>query len=145
MIAENRWLYEILRWGGVAFLVYLAWDSYRQSRQPLEQRATNERLAMFFRRGLVTNLLNPKAALFYVTVLPNFVDAAKPMASQSLLLTAIYVVVATAVHAAIALTGSLMQPLFATDRSRRILGVVAAVLLLAIAAWVAITTRHLAG
>lgn len=29
LIAENRWLYETLRWGGVAFLLYLAWDSYR--------------------------------------------------------------------------------------------------------------------
>jgi threonine/homoserine/homoserine lactone efflux protein len=142
LIAENRWLYEVLRWGGVAFLLYLAWDSYRESRQPLEARATDERLMVFFRRGLVTNLLNPKAALFYVTVLPNFVDAARPVWWQSLTLTGLYVVIATAVHAAIALAGGQLQPLFATDRARRTLGIIAAVVLVAIAVWVAVATRR---
>lgn len=142
LIAENRWLYETLRWGGVAFLLYLAWDSYRESRRPLELRGTSERLAVHFRRGLMTNLLNPKAALFYVTVLPNFVEAAGPLAAQSLMLTGIYVAIATAVHAAIALAGSLLQPVLSTDRARRLLGIVAAVLLVAIAIWVAVTTRH---
>ena len=141
LIAPNRWLYEILRWGGVAFLLYLAWDSYSESRKPIGVRDTGERLAVHFRRGLVTNLLNPKAALFYVTVLPNFIDGTRPLAWQSLTLTAVYVAVATAVHAGIALAGSLFQPLFASDRARRILGIVAAVLLVGIAVWVA---THLA-
>lgn len=142
LIAENRWLYEILRWGGVAFLLYLAWDSYSESRKPIEVRDMGERLAVHFRRGLVTNLLNPKAVLFYVTVLPNFIEGTRPLAWQSLTLTAIYVAVATAVHAGIALAGSLFQPLFASDRARRVLGIVAAVLLVGIAAWVAFSTRR---
>jgi threonine/homoserine/homoserine lactone efflux protein len=142
LIAENRWLYETLRWGGVAFLLYLAWDSYAESRKPLSLRGTNERPSTHFRRGLVTNLLNPKAALFYVTVLPNFVDASRPISAQSLTLTGIYVVIATGVHAAIALAGSLLQPLFSTDRSRRALGVAGAVLLALVAVWLAFTTRR---
>lgn len=142
LILENRWLYETLRWAGVAFLAYLAWDTYRQSRLPLGLRGTDEKLGVFFRRGLITNLLNPKAALFYVTVLPNFIDAARPAMPQSITLTAIYVAVATAIHAAIALAGSLLQPLFSTDRSRRLLGIVASVLLLLIAAWIALSTRR---
>jgi threonine/homoserine/homoserine lactone efflux protein len=142
LIAENRWLYEALRWGGVAFLIYLAWDSYRESRRPLETRDTSERLGAFFRRGLVTNLLNPKAALFYVTVLPNFIDATRPAMWQPLTLTGLYVTIATLVHAAIALAGGQLQPLFATDRARRALGIVAAVLLVAIAIWVAVATRR---
>lgn len=142
LIAENRWLYETLRWGGIAFLLYLAWDSYRESRQPLGARDTSQRLALHFRRGLVTNLLNPKAALFYVTVLPNFVEAARPAAGQLLVLTGIYVTVATLGHAAIALAGGQLQSLFATDRARRVLGIVAAVLLVAIAVWVAVATRR---
>lgn len=142
LIATNRWLYEILRWGGVAFLLYLAWDSYSESRKPIEARDTGERLAVHFRRGLVTNLLNPKAALFYVTVLPNFIDGSRPLAGQSLTLTAIYVAVATVVHAGIVLAGSLFQPLFASARARRVLGMVAALLLVVIAAWVGLSTRR---
>jgi threonine/homoserine/homoserine lactone efflux protein len=143
LIAENRWLYEALRWSGVVFLLYLAWDSLHESRKPLETSDTSERLAMFFRRGLVSNLLNPKAALYYVAVLPNFIDAARPVGWQSLTLTGLYVAIATAVHAAIALAGGQLQPLFATDRARRALGIVAAVVLVAIAVWVAVVTRRL--
>lgn len=143
LIADHRWLYETLRWGGVAFLLYLAWDSYRQSRRPLEPGGTSEHLGVYFRRGLVTNLLNPKAALFYVTVLPNFIDPARSPVAQQVWLAGLYVVVATAVHAAIALLGGQLQPLFATERSRRVLGIAAAVLLVAIAVWVAVTTRRL--
>jgi threonine/homoserine/homoserine lactone efflux protein len=142
LIADNRWLYETLRWSGVAFLVYLAWDSYRESRRPLEARGTGDRLAVFFRRGLVTNLLNPKAALFYVTVLPNFISAGRSPIWQSLTLAGLYVAIATLVHAAIALAGGQLQPLFSTNPARRTLGIVAAMLLLAIAVWVGLTTRR---
>ena len=142
LVADNRWLYETLRWSGVAFLLYLAWDSYAQSRKPIERRDTDDRLIVYFRRGLVSNLLNPKAALFYVTVLPNFIDVARPSLWQSLSLTVVYVAVATAVHAAIALAGSLLQPLFSTDRARRALGLAAGVLLVAIAIWMALATRR---
>ena len=131
-----------MRWSGVAFLLYLAWDSYAQSRKPIERRDTDDRLIVYFRRGLVSNLLNPKAALFYVTVLPNFIDVARPSLWQSLSLTVVYVAVATAVHAAIALAGSLLQPLFSTDRARRALGLAAGVLLVAIARWMALATRR---
>lgn len=143
LIAENRFAYELLRWGGIGFLVYLAWDSYRSSRQPPEQDDTGSRLPVFFRRALVTNLLNPKAALFYVTVLPNFTDPAQPAAWQSLTLTLVYVAIATTVHAAIALAGARLRPLFVTERARRLLGAGAAVLLVGIAVWVAVTTRQL--
>ena len=142
LVATNNWLYEALRWAGVAFLLYLAWDSYKESREPPEVRVNNDRLLVFFRRGLITNLLNPKAALFYVTVLPNFVQPNSSSTWQSLTLTGLYVLIATGVHAAIALAGGQLQPLFVTDRARRALGVIAAVLLVAIAAWVAATTNR---
>jgi threonine/homoserine/homoserine lactone efflux protein len=142
IIAETRWLYEVLRWGGVAFLIYLAWDSYKESRRPLEVEEAGKNLAKHFQRGFITNVLNPKAALFYVTVLPNFMDAGQPFAVQSLTLTGVYVSVATLVHAMIAVTASLAQPLFVSDRARRILGTVAAALLVAIAVWVAFSTRQ---
>lgn len=142
LVATNNWLYEALRWAGVAFLLYLAWDSYKESREPAEVRVNKDGLVVFFRRGLVTNLLNPKAALFYVTVVPNFVQPNSSSTWQSLTLIGLYVLIATGVHAAIALAGGQLQPLFATDRARRVLGVVAAVLLVAIAVWVAATTNR---
>ena len=142
IISETRWLYEALRWGGVAYLVWLAWDCYRESRQPLDVSDTERNLSGYFGRGLLTNLLNPKAAVFYIAVMPNFVVVDQPTAPQALILTLTYVAVATIVHLGIVLLASTLQPLLASDRTRRVAGIVFALLLVFIAIWLAITTHR---
>lgn len=142
IISETRWLYETLRWGGVAYLVWLAWDGYRESRQPLEVVEGTAGLWNYFRRGLLTNLLNPKAFVFYIAVMPNFVVAGQLRGPQALVLTLVYVTVATAVHLGIVLLASTLQPLLASDRIRRITGIVFALLLVGIAVWLAVSTHR---
>ena len=74
VIDNSPLLYGILRWGGVAFLLWLAWEAWSSERETSPDASggidTEPRVA--FRRGLITNLLNPKAAVFYVAVLPEF-------------------------------------------------------------------------
>ncbi|MGL4311232.1 MAG: LysE family translocator [Paracoccaceae bacterium] len=94
-------VYQALRWGGAAYLLWLAWDGWRGAGDGAEHAARGSSHTTFFRRGLVTNLLNPKAAVFYLAVLPGFVAADAPVLGQTLLLTAVYVAVATGVHATI--------------------------------------------
>lgn len=142
VISETRWLYETLRWGGVAYLVWLAWDSYREAQQPLETDGGQQNLAGYFGRGLITNILNPKAALFYIAVMPNFIAAGSPAGPQSLVLTLVYVAVATLVHLGIVLLASTLQPLLASDRIRGRAGVAFGLVLLAIAIWLAVTTHR---
>ncbi len=142
IISETRWLYETLRWGGVAYLVWLAWDSYRDAQRPVEERPEGENLAGFFRRGLVTNLLNPKAAMFYVTVLPNFVYGSAPAGQQSLVLTLAYVAVAAVIHVGIAVAGGSLQPLLTSSRWRGRLGIFFAIVLVSVAIWLAATTHR---
>lgn len=140
LVSETQWLYEAVRWAGIAFLLWLAWDAYRESRQPLETDGGSGRLWGYFQRGLVTNLLNPKAAVFYIAVLPNF--AGEDGGWQELILTLLYVAVATAVHATIVLLASTLQPLIASDRLRARMGVAFALLMVGIAAWVLVTTHR---
>jgi threonine/homoserine/homoserine lactone efflux protein len=72
-------LYEILRWAGAAYLLWLAVDSVRGSGAGLfEPRALlPEPAARLFRTGLLTSILNPKVALFYAALLPQFVEPAR--------------------------------------------------------------------
>lgn len=142
LISETRWLYEMLRWSGVLFLLWLAYDTWRDSRRPAAEGSESTRLLVHFRRGLVTNVINPKAAIFYAAVLPNFVDPTRSVPEQSLLLTATYVVIATLIHAAIVLAADRLKPLIASTKLRGSLGIVFAVLIVGVAAWLALGTRR---
>lgn len=124
--------FQALRWGGVLFLVYLAWDAWRT---PPGSGHEGSSMPASFGRGLMTNLLNPKAALFYVAVLPHFVDPARTVLPQSLLLTGLHVLVATGVHSAIVIFSAESRRFFEEpaleQRVRRTL----AVLLALVAVW----------
>ncbi len=68
------WAYQALRWAGVAYLFWLAFDAWREA-PPKAQADGVQPFGRIFVRGLVANLLNPKAALLYVTLLPAFIAA----------------------------------------------------------------------
>lgn len=138
-------LYGILRWGGVAYLLWLAWETWSSEREtsPDATDGPDGEPWIAFRRGLITNLLNPKAAVFYVAVLPEFIrPGAGTIMSQTLALSAVYVTVATIIHSSIvALAGSL-QSKIATPDNRRMIRRLLALALVVIAIWFAATTGH---
>ncbi|MCP8884649.1 LysE family translocator [Devosia sp. XJ19-1] len=140
LVLEQPWLYQTLRWAGVIYLLYLAWEAWSDSRKPIEAVDPHLGAWRYFRRGLITNLLNPKAALFYVTVMPSFLTTTA--SSEAMLFGAVYVAVATAVHAGVVLLAGSVQPLLTIPSRRRIMGLVFAVLLIGIAAWVTMTTAR---
>ena len=143
VIDNSRFLYETLRWGGVVYLLWLAWDAWAAEREVSPTAGGNSDVPPWtaFRRGLITNLLNPKAAVFYVAVLPDFIQIGKgAIAAQTLLLSAIYVGIATAIHLVIVLLASRMQRIIETPDKRRNIRRALAVLLAAIAVWFAFST-----
>lgn len=144
IIDNSTFLYETLRWGGVAYLLWLAWDAWAAERESAPEAINGNGVVgpwTAFRRGLITNLLNPKAAVFYVAVLPDFVQIGKGVvAAQTLMLSAIYVGIATAIHLIIVLLASRLQSVVATPETRRTVRRVLAVLLAAIAVWFALST-----
>src|ERR1043165_3036704 len=103
-IDHSPLLYGLLRWGGVAYLLWLAWEAWSGEEDIAPDKAGDgdARPWPAFRRGLITNLLNPKAAVFYVAVLPEFVaPQGSGIVAQTLSLSAVYVAIATAIHALI--------------------------------------------
>ncbi|MEQ9258156.1 MAG: LysE family translocator [Roseovarius sp.] len=66
------WLFDVIRWAGVAYLLWLAWQSLQTEPAEVEGlRAMSA--ARAFRQGLVVNLLNPKVILFVLAFVPQFV------------------------------------------------------------------------
>lgn len=66
--------YDALRYGGAAYLAWLAWSSWRDD-TPLATPTGRAQIWRAFRRGFLTNILNPKVALFVLAFLPQFADA----------------------------------------------------------------------
>lgn len=102
-------LYQMLRWAGVAYLLWLAWEGWRGGGADGALAAPGSSRAVYFRRGLITNLLNPKAAVFYIAVLPGFLAPTGSVLAETLSLTAIYVIVATLIHATIVTAAAVAQ------------------------------------
>jgi threonine/homoserine/homoserine lactone efflux protein len=142
VIDSSRLLYELLRWAGVAYLLWLAWEGWTHERETSPSQIEEQHQPWpAFRRGLITNLLNPKAAVFYVAMLPEFVrNDGQTVLIQTLILSGIYVAIATAVHAAIVImAGSLQNVVSTADRRLRVRRALA-LALVAIAVWFAFST-----
>ena len=90
---------EALRWVGAAYLLWLAWDAVRPAP---EAGAPGRSLgARPFVRGLAANLLNPKAAIFYLALLPGFMaPQAGPFFVQILILGGVHIAISIAIHSA---------------------------------------------
>lgn len=129
-----------LRWGGVLFMVWLAIESWRQA--GTEPKAGKAADFGSFWRGLTTNLLNPKLAMFYLAVMPDFVEPkAGRLLAQNLVLIATYAAVATSVHVSIVLAANRARPYLAAGAGRKTLGRLMACLLLGVAVWLALELR----
>ena len=95
-------LYQGLRWAGVLFLLWLAWEAWREPVADAAPTPDVRSLRGLFLRGMMGNLLNPKAAVFYVALLPTFMrpDHGAPL-TQALTLGGLHLAVAVMVHSLI--------------------------------------------
>jgi threonine/homoserine/homoserine lactone efflux protein len=144
LISQSPVLYEILRWAGVAYFLWLAWQTWAwESETSPYQSGGRSQAGSAFRRGLITNLLNPKAAVFYVAVMPTFiVPGVAPVLVQTLLLSAVFVTVATGTHLAAVLAAGRLQRFITDPAWRTPIRRTIAVVLAGIALWFAYSTAR---
>ncbi len=98
--------YDALRLAGAAYLLWLAWQAVRPGgRSPFQVRdLPRDRPRKLFMMGFLTNLLNPKIAMVYLSLLPQFIDPALgSVFSQVLVLGVMQIAISVSVNAMIAL------------------------------------------
>lgn len=108
--------YALLKSAGALYLLWLAWNAIRPgAASPFEARGLpHDPAGTLFRMGFLTNLLNPKVAVFYLSLLPQFVrsENGDPLV-QSLVLGVTQIGVSVSVNALIVLTAGTVAAFFA--------------------------------
>lgn len=92
LLAASQLAYDVLRWAGAAYLVWMGARMLLAKERHDDGGGGQEAgFRTGFRRGLVTNLLNPKVGAFYVAMLPQFIPEDAPHAAMGLLLAGVHV------------------------------------------------------
>jgi threonine/homoserine/homoserine lactone efflux protein len=141
LVSASPVLWQGLRWTGMAYLLWLARQTWAGGEAAENAADANAPPATHFRRGRVNNLLNPKAALFYVAVQPAFLPET-PRLAEVLAFSASYVAVATAVHASIVALACTLHRRLSGAGQQTALRRAGALALAAVALWLLWATRQ---
>lgn len=91
LVARSPTAFNVIRYAGAAYLVYLGVRQFLSQPNLAEEQTAalrNEPAWSIFRRGLWVNLLNPKAIVFFLAFMPQFIRTEQPLLPQYLILTA---------------------------------------------------------
>jgi homoserine/homoserine lactone efflux protein len=90
IIASSSTLFAIIKWGGVAYLIWLGVSQLRAKATPIEASSEHAQMSRkeLVARGWVINSLNPKGTVFLLAVMPQFLDLKAPLVPQYLTVAA---------------------------------------------------------
>jgi len=126
LLATSEEALGVLRYVGAAYLIYLGVQRWREVEQPANPARAS--LPAIFGQGVVTQLVNPKVAIFFVAFLPQFLDPSRALPSQVAMLGLVYVAIAIAVDTCYVLTASAVaKRLLRSAAAQRRTGRIAAV------------------
>lgn len=141
LVAASPILFNVIRWVGVAYLLYLAACMIRSAmKRGILEIAKDAKITQhLFRKGFLTSFLNPKGLLIYLAILPNFIKSSEPYALQALMLAGIFIVSCAVVYSLIGLSlASLGNKGAPSDTRRRVVEGFSGSLLLIAAGFIAI-------
>lgn len=141
LISASPLLYEGLRWTGALFLLYLAVEGWLSAGTATPALAAGQNWQHGL-RGFVINVLNPKAAFFYVTVLPQFIATGRDERAQALILALTSVAIATLIHLSLVTLAASLRGFIENERQNRLVRRILAVGLAIVAAWLLISTAR---
>ena len=139
------WLYEILRWIGVTYLLFLAWEGWQTDEKPLGTADLNSAPGPLILRGFLSNVFNPKSVLFFVSVVPTFVQISPGQPNfpyQMAIFGIVYVAIATAVHASIVMLAAELRPWLVEGPRQNVVRRGLAVALVFVAGWLFWATKR---
>ena len=129
-------VFEVLRWAGAAYLIWLGIQSWRTAGRVAE--APPPRHRVHISRGFLVAITNPKTIAFFTAFLPQFVDPALPAGWQLFVMCAVTVVLAGLTDAAWAVAAGLGRAWFMKPRHNILLGRLSGVVLIGGGLWLSL-------
>lgn len=123
LLAAYPAAFDAVRWAGAAYLIYLAVNCLRSAREnPTISAAARDEPSRWaiFARGLASNIANPKAILFFLVFIPQFIDAARgPVFVQFVLLGVALAAISTVFHSSLGAVGAVGAALAGPSPKRK--------------------------
>ncbi|MEK8030494.1 homoserine/homoserine lactone efflux protein [Ideonella sp. DXS29W] len=122
LLATSNTAFSVVKWIGVAYLIWLGIQQWRAPAQPLVARdegAAPMSTRSLILRGWTVNAVNPKGTVFLIAVLPQFVDTTQPLLAQYLVIGATFGVVEFCVMSGYAALASRVLGMLRTQRQMR--------------------------
>ena len=95
ILASSRYGFAVIKWGGVAYLIWIGIRTIRSSfnNEGEELKVMRISLKRLWLRGFITSAANPKAVVFFAALFPQFINPTMPLIPQILILGATYIVI----------------------------------------------------
>ncbi|MBL4645761.1 MAG: lysine transporter LysE [Hyphomicrobiales bacterium] len=125
ILAASAVLFQIVKWSGVFYLAYLGYCQIRDARNDIDGFAQNHDTSSALGSlwaGAVTAILNPKAIIFYMAFVTQFIDPTGNMVLQMSILTLTSTVVVAVLLAGYALIAERARQVFQSKRARKRIG-----------------------
>nr|WP_315364022.1 LysE family translocator [Cytobacillus firmus] len=94
ILMQSAAAFEIIKYAGAVYLIYLGLSSFislkRKKNSDIETEVKSDMKKSAFKQGLLSNVLNPKVAMFFLTFLPQFVKAGENAQQQLIIMGIIY-------------------------------------------------------
>jgi threonine/homoserine/homoserine lactone efflux protein len=147
LIQASPVAFTALKLTGAAYLLYLAWQAFRAEPTPLGTASAGKPAgpgpAALYRRGVIMNVTNPKVTIFFLAVLPQFIDPTRGAPTlQLLMLGAVFIAATLMVFGGIAAGAGLVgRWLRRSPAAQRLMNRLAALVFVALAANLALAER----
>ena len=131
-------VFEILRWVGAAYLIWLGVQAWRGAGRPEAKPPSGQ---VQFRRGFLVALSNPKTIAFFTAFLPQFVDPRLPVERQLVVMCTVSVLVAALTDSGWAIASGLGRAWFMQPARKKLLGRLSGLVLVGGGVWLSLARR----
>ena len=138
VLGHAVYLFELLRWAGVAYLIWLGVRAWRNAGRSHPLTTGNH---VHFWRGFLVALSNPKTLAFFTAFLPQFVDPARPAARQLAVMCIVTVLLAAISDSCWAVASGFGKAWFANPARAQLLGRVSGLTLIGGGIWLSLARR----